>query len=342
MKRAVCCGHRVIRLPEIWHDDAPGERRAALVENGNIVEIHIQRDALWALGETGTGRIDRKTPSGAYVVTDDGHELLLRSKIGDPEGARVTFEVTREAIAEPGRIKPTEIALRDSGALPSLPKDALWDARLMAFEQPVISASIADGFDIALSGQSQLGSVIISFQRTKAGLVFDVDGIGSAFDINQVAATEVARLLRLYQVGAMVMIDFVSMEAKAQRTQIAEIFDTASRSDARPFERTAINGYGLMQVVRARPRPSVLDHLFGTRIAALSDETQAYWLLRAVAQSSGFGARTVTARPDVAALLETQKWAGWRAEAMRAAGADMRVVADEKAAGYGHVHVAQS
>ena len=173
-------------------------------------------------------------------------------------------------------------------------------------------------------------------------MVFDVDGMGSAFDINQVAAAEIARLLRLYQVGAMVMIDFVSMEAKAQRTQIAEIFDTASRSDGRPFERTAINGYGLMQVVRARPRPSVLDHLFGTRVAALSDETQAYWLLRAVAQSSGFGARTVTARPDVAALLESQKWAGWRTQAMRAAGADMLVVADEKTTGYGHVHVAQS
>jgi len=329
-------------LPEIWRDDAPGERRAALVEDGNIVEIYIQHDALWALGETGAGRIDRKTPSGAYVITDDNSELLLRSKISDPEGMRVTFEVTREAIAEPGRVKPAEIALRDSGVLPSLQKDALWDARLMAFEQPVISASIADGFDIALSGQSQLGSVIISFQRTKAGLVFDVDGIGSAFDINQVAAAEIARLLRLYQVGAMVMIDFVSMEAKAQRTQIAEIFDAAARSDARPFERTAINGYGMMQVVRARPRPSVLDHLFGTRIAALSDQTQAYWLLRAVAQSSGFGARTVTARPGVAALLESQKWAGWRAQAMRAAGADMLVVADEKAAGYGQVHVAQS
>ena len=329
-------------MPEIWRDDAPGERRAARVENGNIVEIHIQRDALWALGETGTGRIDRKTPSGAYVVTDDGHELLLRSKISDPEGTRVTFEVTREAIAEPGRIKPTEILLRDSGALPSLPKDALWDARLTSFAQPVISASIADGFDIALSGQSKLGSVIISFQCTKAGLAFDVDGIGSAFDINQVAAAEIARLLRLYQVGAMVMIDFVSMEPKAQRTQIAEIFDAASRSDARPFERTAINGYGFMQVVRARPRPSVLDHLFGTRIAALSDETQAYWLLRAVAQSSGFGARTVTALPDVATLLESQTWAGWRTQAMRAAGADVLVVADEKATGYGHVHVAQS
>jgi hypothetical protein len=329
-------------LTDIWRDDAPGERRAAVVENGNIVEIHIQRDALWALGECGVGRIDRKTPSGAYVVADDGSTLLLRGKTNALEGARVMFEVTREAISEPGRIKPPEIMLRDSAANPPIGKDALWDARLASLGQSAINASITEGFDVAIAGQSQLGDVTISFQRTKAGLVFDIDGIGDAFAINMVAAREVARLLRLYQVGAMVLIDFVSMESKAQRTQIAEAFDAASVLDPRPFERTAINGYGMMQVVRARPRPSVLDQLFGTRIAALSDETQAYWLLRTVAQSSGFGARTVTIRPEVATLLQSQRWATWRAQAVRLAGADLQVVADEKAAGYGHVHVAQS
>jgi hypothetical protein len=342
MKRALYCVLRAIRLTEIWRDDAPGERRAAFVENGNIVEIHIQRDALWALGECGAGRIDRKTPSGAYVVADDGSELLLRSKMGVPDGARIMFEVTREAIAEPGRNKPPEVILREGAYDPLIGKDVLWDARMASLGQSIIKAPIAEGFDVAIAGQSHVGDVTISFQRTKAGLVFDVDGIGDAFAINMVAATEIARLLRLYQVGAMVLIDFVSMESKTQRTQVAEAFDTASLADPRPFERTAINGYGMMQVVRARPRPSVLDHLFGTRIAALSDETQAYWLLRAVAESRGFGVRSVTARPEVAILLDSPKWAGWRAEAVRLAGADMVVVADEKVTGYGHVHVAQS
>ena len=342
MKHALYCALRAILLTDIWRDDAPGERRAAFVENGNIVEIHIQRDALWALGECGAGRIDRKTPSGAYVIADDNSELLLRSKMGAPEGARIMFEVTREAIAEPGRNKPPEIILREGVCEPLMGKDALWEARLASLGPSAINASIADGFDVAISGQSQLGDVTISFQRTKAGLVFDIDGIGDAFAINMIAATEIARLLRLYQVGAMVLIDFVSMESKAQRTQIAEAFDAASVADLRPFERTAINGYGMMQVVRARPRPSVLDQLFGTRIAALSDETQAYWLLRAVAESHGFGVRSVTARPEVATLLQSEGWAAWRAAAVRLAGADMVVVADEKAAGYGHVHVAQS
>ena len=342
MKRARCCVHRVIRLPELWRDDAPGERRAARIEDGKIVEIHIQRDAHWVLGECGMGRVDRRTAAGAYIITEDGSEVLLRSKMGAAEGTKVAFEVTREAIAEPGRIKPPEVALRVSLPDDLLSKDGLWEQRLAAFGGSTAPHAIDEGFDTAIAGYEQVGDVIISFQRTKAGLVFDVDGIGDAFAINMIAATEIARLLRLYQVGAMVLIDFVSMESKAQRTQIAEAFDAASLADPRPFERTAINGYGMMQVVRARPRPSILDHLFGTRIAALSDETQAYWLLRAVAESRGFGVRSVTARPEVATLLQSERWSTWRAAAVRLAGADMVVVADEKVTGYGHVHVAQS
>ena len=70
-------------------------------------------------------------------------------------------------------------------------------------------------------------------------------GVGTAWaqaaatesDVNRldVTATEIARLLRLYQIGAMVLIDFVSMDSKAQRTQIAEAFDAASVADPRPF-----------------------------------------------------------------------------------------------------------
>ena len=138
------------------------------------------------------------------------------------------------------------------------------------------------------------------------------------------------------------MIDFVSMESKVQRTQIAEIFDASSALDSRPFERTAVNGYGMMQVVRARPKPSVLDHLFGTRIAALSDETQVLLLLREAARSSGFGPRTITASTAVTNLLATTDWAKFRTECERQTGAPLVIVADDQITGYGHVHVAQS
>jgi ribonuclease G len=343
MKPARCFAHRAIRLTEIWRDDAPGERRAALVEGGKIVEIHIQRDLHLALGDCGVGHIDRKTPSGAYIVTDDGPELLVRRNVALPEGTRVAFEITREAIAEPGRAKPAECKVLDLLPEPLPDSDALWASRIGDLDAGAEKDHpLSDPFDCALAGASQQGNVTVSFQRTKAGLVFDVDGIGDPLDINVVAAKEIARLLRLYQVGAMVMIDFVAVDAKAKRIEIAEAFDAAAAGDRRPFERSAINGYGLMQVVRSRPRPSVLDQLFGTRIASPSDETQALWLLREVARSTGFGARIVTARPEVATLLTSTKWQPLRAQSERLSGAKMEVVADEHASDYGHVHVAQS
>jgi ribonuclease G len=330
-------------LTEIRCDHAPGERRAALVEHGKIVEIHIQRDLHFVLGECGSGRLDRKTPSGAYVATDDGAEILIRGKCSADEGVRVAFEVTREAIAEPGRLKPPEgrPLVRAADAVPD--KDALWEKRLsMLVADTVTTASISEAFDCATSGKSVIGNATISFQRTKAGLVFDIDGIGDPLALNLAAAKEIARLLRLYQVGGMVMIDFVSVDSKEQRKLIAEAFDEAAKLDSRPFERSAINGYGLMQVVRARPRPSVLDQIFGTRIGSLSDETLALWLFREIARSSGFGMRKVTTNPRVAALLAAPSWKPFLAQCERLTGTSLQIVADETVTGYGHVHVAQS
>ncbi len=343
MKRDCCCARLDIRLTEIWRDDGPGERRAGLVEHGKIVEIHIQRDLDMVLGECGTGRIDRKTPSGAYIVTDTGAEILIRGKSSVGEGTRVGFEIMREAIAEPGRLKPPEGRLRQELPAQAADKDALWQARLSGLRAKSETAKpIGQAFDCAVAGQSVIGDATVSFQRTKAGLVFDVDGIGDPLALNVAAAAEIARLLRLYQVGGMVMIDFVSVDSRNERNCIAEAFDAAAASDARPFERSAVNGYGLMQVVRARPRPSVLDHLFGTRITSLSDTTQALWLLREAAQSTGFGKRMVTCGTQIGALLMAPMWRPLVAQCERLTGAPLGIVADEKLTGYGHVHVAQS
>jgi ribonuclease G len=330
-------------LTELWIDDAPGERRTALVENGTVVEVHIQRDLHLALGEQGSGHIDRKTPSGAYVVSDNGDEVLVRRGSPKPEGARVGFEITRESICEPGRVKPPEATLLDDVSTACSDRGQLWETRLKRYgDSPRRNADVSAAFDAALTGVSQMEDATISFQRTKAGLVFDVDGIGDPMAANLMAAKEIARLLRLYQVGGMAMIDFIALESKDHRQSIAAAFDEASAADSRSFERSAINGFGLMQVVRARPRPSILDQLFGTRIAALSDETQALWLLREAGRSSGFGPRTISARAPVANHLESTDWAKFRIECERQMGASLAVIADGQITGYGHVHVAQS
>jgi ribonuclease G len=332
-----------MRLAELWLDDAPGERRAALVEDGQIVEIHIQRDGQFALGEIGSARIDSKTKAGAYLTADDGRQMLVRRGVSMTEGSKVVYQVTREAISEPGLVKLAEAQLIEEYPSPLPTTDTLWEARLHATGANIRrSRDISDAFASALAGASQVGNATISFQRTKAGLVFDIDGTGDPMAINIAAAKEIARLLRLYQVGAMVLIDFIAVESKQDRQAIVDAFRVASAGDPRPFESTAVNGFGMMQVVRARPRPSVLDMLFGTRIASPSDETQALWLLREVSRSSGFGVRTITAPPLVATLLSAPAWQQQREMCERMTGAPLTIVADAAMSGYGHVHVSQA
>lgn len=322
-------------MADLIRDDAPGEYRAAMVEAGEIVELHIQRSGHLVLGQAGTARVGSRMAGGTLLITDDGRELLIRQKMPVPEGARTGFEIAREALPEPGLIKRPEARLSDA---PPRDADACWNARFA----PAPAADTSVALDIALTGQSVAGDAIISFQRTKAGLVFDVDGIGDALSLNIAAAQEIARLLRLYQVGGMTMIDFIATDSKAARIAIGDAIDAASAADARAFERTAVNGFGLMQIVRPRPRPSVLDHLFGTRIASLSDETQALWLIRSAARSTGFGPRTITALPKVATLLDGPTLAPALADASRQTGAAITVIADPAVTGYGHVHVAQA
>lgn len=332
-----------IPLTEIWTDGAPGERRAALVENGKIVEIHLQRDLRPLLGQQGTARLDRKTPAGAYIMDGSGREFLIRGQVGLTEGAYLSFEVTREEIAEPGRLKNAEAKLVDA-VTADIGPDWLWHRRMENLASGVNPVPKAlDGlFDVAVAGCSKFENAIVHFQRTKAGLVFDIDGTGDPFALNSAAACEIARLLRLFQIGGMAMIDFVAMDSKAKRQEVADIFDAASATDPRPFERSAINGFGFMQVVRSRPRPSVLDHLFGTSIGALSDETKALWLYHEVARSKGYGLRTVSTSPSVANLMLSPEWQAIRGQCERLAGAAATIIADEKCSGYGHVHVAQS
>ena len=329
-------------MTDLWIDNAPGERRAALVVDDEIVEIHIQRDLHPVLGQTGTGRIERKSPAGSYISAEDSQELLIRGKIDKPDGAEIGYTIIRESISEPGRIKPAEASWVEL-PVEVVDKEYLWNQRLRRLidRAPAVE-SFSDAFDCAVAGSSQVGDVSIHFQRTKAGVVFDVDGIGDAFAINRVAAIEIARLLRLYQIGGMAIIDFVAVDSKSKRQEIADMFDSASQADGRAFERSAVNGFGMMQVVRSRPRPSVLDTLFGTRIAALSDETKALWLYRNVVASTGFGPRIVTTSREVANLMQSPKWNALQLQCERLIGATMTVVADENINGYGHVHVAQS
>lgn len=330
-------------MREIAFDGSPGEIRAILFENATPAELHIWRDSQSPVGSIHDARIISRTPTHDYARLGSGTDLILRSAAGQYEGSTHRVKIIRQQICEPGKAKlavaiPSDEALSDHQTLA-----AIWQENLAARADRVIATTpdFDDHFDSAASGKVDLESGTLWFERSKAGLIFDVDGMGDTHAINRAAAAHIARLLRLLQIGGAAMIDFIGMENKAARIAVAAAFDTASADDPRSFERTSINGYGLMQVIRAKTGPSVLDTLFGTRRVSLSDETMMLTLLRAAGRTPGAGVRRCITTPALAAQLAMPAWQPLIAQAARQAGAPIEIVADATAQGYGHVHVTQ-
>jgi ribonuclease G len=342
---------------EVLRDHGPGEWRVAMAEQGKIVEIHLRRIGELLPGETGMARLRSKSRAGNFLITHDGQDILVRSAIAEPEGAMIPYCITRSAIAEPGQIKCAQARLAEASAAPVC-ADATWDAHVAGLagnagadsvQAPSRPYDLGPLLDQAALGLVQGGDALvdfsISFERTKAGLIFDIDGTSrkghGAHAINLAAADLIPRLLRLYHVAGSVVIDYIASASKSERLAIGAAFDAASKADPRPYERSAVNGFGLMHVVRAKTRPSVLDHLFGTNTNSISDETQALWLLRDAARSSGVGLRTITASPAVAKFLGAPHYAILLDQLSQNLGAAVTVVADDSITDYGHVHVAQ-
>lgn len=328
-------------MREIAFDASPGETRAILFDGGVAVELHIWREGQATPGSVIDGKIISKSGGRAFLALSSGEEALIAPSPPEPEGATVRVQIIRARICEPGEVKLATARLSEAD-LHEIGEDQ-WRAGLCDRADAVITAGadFDDHFDIAHTGRSDVEGATIWFERTKAGLLFDVDGSGDALAINRAAATETARLLRLFQIGGAAMIDFVGMENKAARLAVAAAFDEASTADPRGFERTGINGYGLMQVIRAKPGPSILDSLFGTRRVSLSDETLILALLRAASRTNGAGVRRCVTTPALATQLELPMWQPLIAQAARHAGAALEIVADASARGYGHVHVTQ-
>jgi ribonuclease G len=328
-------------MREIAFDAAPGETRAVLFEGGTAVELHIFRDGHALAGSVLNAKILSKNAGRAFLQLASGEQAVITPSPPESEGASVRVEIVRARICEPGEVKHATARLTEAD-LYVIGEDQ-WRAPLSERADAVITQGpdFDDHFDIAQSGRADVEGATIWFERTKAGLVFDVDGNGDAFAINRAAAAEIARLLRLFQIGGTAMIDFVGMENKAARLAVAAAFDEASAADSRGFERTSVNGYGLMQVIRAKQGPSILDTLFGMRRVSLSDETLILALLRAASRTSGAGVRRCITTPALATQLELPVWQPLIAQAARQAGAALEIVADASARGYGHIHVTQ-
>lgn len=80
----------------------------------------------------------------------------------------------------------------------------------------------------------------------------------TAVDVNISAADEIARQLRLRDMGGIIVIDFIDMAEVANRQQLYEHMSQAMANDRAKHNILPLSKFGLMQITRQRVRP-VMD-----------------------------------------------------------------------------------
>jgi hypothetical protein len=241
-------------------------------------------------------------------------------------GATFTAQVMREAIPEPGARKRMKLRAVPSGTLTDGPGlrariaetgiavrlPGLYDRDMLE------AAGWSEMLEQAASGQLDFGGGALRISLTPAMTLIDVDGPGAPLELALAGARAAAAAIRRFDITGSIGIDLPTVSGKAERLAIAEAVDTIL---PQPFERTAVNGFGFLQIVRPRLRPSLCELL---RYDAAGASARA--LLRRAQRSGITGAVTLNAAPAVVAAIGAKP--GWTDALARQIGGAVALHAD--------------
>ena len=279
-------------MPEWLIERGIGETRAALVDDGHILEARILRDGVVPAGTILSARLTQSGARGA-VAAADGHDYLLpKGAARVTQGATLSIEVTREML---GGGEPWKRPLARITDEPPHPAPAL-GGRDLPFPSPadaLEAAGWSDLIDEARSGIITFPGGELRIALTPAMTLIDVDGSLAPEPLALAGAAAAAHAIRRHGIGGSIGIDFPTVGGKAARQSIADAIDAIL---PQPYERTAVNGFGFIQIVRPRRHASLLE------LAADRAPFEARALLRRAARE--VGATCLVAHPAVIAALD--------------------------------------
>jgi hypothetical protein len=281
-------------LPEWLLERGIGESRAVRVVDGHIVEARILIDDLTRAGTRLAARLRRAgSPATAEA---EGQEYLLPRGIAEfTEGAPIVIEVTREAI--PGSEPWKRPLARITDQQPSPPP--LLDAEVLPFPTPTDRLGEAGWNEVLEEARSGIVRFVggeLRLSATPAMTLIDVDGYLPARELALAGAAAATRAILRLDIGGSIGLDLPTVAGKSDRQAIGEAIDGLL---PRPFERTAMNGFGFIQIVRPRQRASLVEQA----------QDRAAFEARALLRRAAFeraGPKRLVCPPAVATVLEAR------------------------------------
>jgi len=139
-----------------------------------------------------------------------------------------------------------------------------YDSKTPLFEKFGIERQIKTAFGRTVSGSKGTYLVI---EHTEALHVIDVNSGNrsnktnnqeeTALEVNLIAASEVARQLRLRDMGGIIVIDFIDMAAAANRKKLFDHMVKEMNEDRAKHKILPPTKFGLIQITRQRVRPEM-------------------------------------------------------------------------------------
>ena len=115
------------------------------------------------------------------------------------------------------------------------------------------SVTLPSGGSIVIDYTEALVSIDINSARATRGADIET----TAYNTNLEAADEIARQLRIRDLGGLIVIDFIDMESKKNQQGVEDRLRDAVRSDRARIQLGRISRFGLMEMSRQRLRPSL-------------------------------------------------------------------------------------
>lgn len=279
-------------------EEGIGETRAVRIADGRIVEALVELEDVVPAATRLSARLVRAGDQNRNAVArdDGGQEYLLPvAPAGVSEGGGLIIEVLRAAFPGSEPWKRPLARATSYGALEAAPLAERLGGRLLHFPAPhdaLEEAGWSDLLDESRSGTIAFAGGSLRISPTAAMTLIDVDGSLPPDELALRGATAAARAIRRLAIGGSIGIDLPSVKGKAARLAQDAAIDAEL---PRPFERTGVNGFGFVQVVRARRGPSLIE------LAQDRAGFEARALLRQAARS--VGAIELAAHPAVLAAI---------------------------------------
>ncbi|MEP2737189.1 MAG: ribonuclease E/G [Erythrobacter sp.] len=298
-------------------EEGIGEDRAILFDHGEVIAAKVHWLSKMTARTLLMAKIISRAPGSSRGIgtSDQGVEIMLDGLPREAsEGSEVRVIITREPMAERGRMKRAAGRYFSDEKPYTLPTNIFADSpRIRRFP----ARAWEEVWSLAAEGTMGFAGGNLTISPTPAMTLIDIDGFGSPRELALAAVPAIAQAIRQLDLAGSIGIDFPTVEAKADRKTVDAAL--ADALDDWPHEATAMNGFGFVQLVARLDEPSLLHRLELSRSAAC-----ARYLLRQAEREEGAGALLLTCHPAVQAHLKEE----WLVELRTRTGREVRIEAN--------------